>query len=268
MGKGGYIVSGFGYLTSTNEYKVVRICYPTEKLDYPQSSAAGWVEKLDYPQSSAAGWVQVYTLGNNNNSGWRVVGEITATLWLSGVQANGALHFMDDVNWKIVTLDLESEEIGVLPSPPCFQKFKDPSFQVQVLGGHLYVVHQQSGEYVDIWLFQHNENRDHYERREKDFESWSWSKKFSIEWKHMSIVDYYQPFAITEKNEFLFWIVSYVPVEDQEVVIEDQEVVIQDQEVVIEDQPPPVQVFEDTSAHCENNYEWKDPKDAKKWARE
>ncbi|XP_026459391.1 uncharacterized protein LOC113360055 [Papaver somniferum] len=49
--------------------------------------------------------------------------------------------------------------------------------------------------------------------------------------------------------------------------MEDQEVVIGEQEVVMEDQPPPVQVSEDTSAHYANNYEWKDKKDAKLWAR-
>ncbi|XP_026443342.1 uncharacterized protein LOC113343330 [Papaver somniferum] len=35
----------------------------------------------------------------------------------------------------------------------------------------------------------------------------------------------------------------------------------------MEDQPPLVQVSEDTSAHYANNYEWKDKKDAKLWAR-
>ncbi|XP_026378876.1 uncharacterized protein LOC113273340 [Papaver somniferum] len=35
----------------------------------------------------------------------------------------------------------------------------------------------------------------------------------------------------------------------------------------MEDQPPPVQVSEDTNAHYVNNYEWKDKKDAKLWAR-
>ncbi|XP_026378072.1 F-box protein At3g07870-like [Papaver somniferum] len=191
----GYIVGGFGYLSSTNEYKVVRICYPTEKRMYPNSSSAGWI--------------QVYTLGNNSNSGWRDVGEITNALWLPGVQANGALHFMDDMDRKIVTFDLESEEFWVLPPPPCFENSKNSSYQVRVLGGHLYVVHQHYGEHVDLWSFRHNENRHHYDRREKNYESWIWSKKFSVDWTSTecwSTYDFNQPFAITEKNEVLFWV--------------------------------------------------------------
>ncbi|XP_026382497.1 putative F-box protein At1g46840 [Papaver somniferum] len=49
--KRGLVISGFGYLRSSNEYKVVRIFYPDK-------------EKNSYSNNNAGvGWVQIYTLG-------------------------------------------------------------------------------------------------------------------------------------------------------------------------------------------------------------
>ncbi|OVA16830.1 F-box domain [Macleaya cordata] len=180
--KRGRTVNGFGYHPSTNEYKVVRIYY----------------NELYYAEPHTPGRVQVYTLGHG--SGWRVIGMITHKLHSSsGILANGALHWMDYTNLKIVAFDLADEKFRLLPSPPCFRLDKPASaFKLQVLGGYLSVVHQEPGDRVDIWSFKENSNS---EAKEQDqYQSWSWSSGFSIPWEGGLEEDSYKPFALAGRN--------------------------------------------------------------------
>ncbi|XP_026439281.1 F-box protein At3g07870-like [Papaver somniferum] len=99
------MVCGFGYHSSINRYKIV---------------------KIYYIQNQPLGRVQVYTLGCGN-SGWRDVGETAYSLQHSklcwkgdrcpfGVLANGALHWLD-MEQKIASFDLVEEKLYLLPSP-------------------------------------------------------------------------------------------------------------------------------------------------------
>ncbi|XP_026451880.1 putative F-box protein At1g53370 [Papaver somniferum] len=175
----GQIGSGFGYLPKTNEYKVVLIHYPGEFTD-------GSGKKI------ARGLVQVYTLGRGGD-GWRNIGETTDALCYPGVAGDGVIHFMDDLEWKLVTFDLAEEEFLVLPQlqPPCLGSADcDNSCQVKVLGGHLYVVHLKGGRSVDLWSFNKS--------------SASWSKELSIPWNGRNRAIQYHPFSLTSSNQVLF----------------------------------------------------------------
>ncbi|XP_026420580.1 putative F-box protein At1g53550 [Papaver somniferum] len=91
-------VGGFGYLSSTNEYKVVGIC----KLE------SGFVE------------VYIYTLGSGY--GWRNVGnfnfELSQRRMDHGIFLNGALYWMDSKLKTILTFDLAKEKFCENLSPP------------------------------------------------------------------------------------------------------------------------------------------------------
>ncbi|XP_026419967.1 F-box/kelch-repeat protein At3g23880-like [Papaver somniferum] len=69
------VYHGFGYLASTNEYKVVRINDPE-------------------PNSPNSLEIEVYSLGSGN--GWRNVGKLNSRISSAriGVLANGALHWI------------------------------------------------------------------------------------------------------------------------------------------------------------------------------
>lgn len=101
--RGDYVVSGFGYHPSTNQYKVVRIyCHAASK------------------KKPFVGLVQVYTLRSGN--GWRNLEDITYKLHPSvsnEILANGALHWLDE-DGKIVKFDLSDETFSVLPTPEDF----------------------------------------------------------------------------------------------------------------------------------------------------
>ncbi|XP_026433800.1 F-box protein At3g07870-like [Papaver somniferum] len=89
----GHLVSGFGYNTKTDEFKVVRIHYFVSRRS-----------------ELSKGQVQVYTLGSGKEicSPWR------------GILADGALHWLDE-EWNIVAFELAEEEFSLLPSPTCFR---------------------------------------------------------------------------------------------------------------------------------------------------
>ncbi|XP_026417930.1 F-box protein At3g07870-like [Papaver somniferum] len=104
-----FIMSGFGYHPSTNEYKIVRI---------------------HYTKFTHLGRVGVYTIGKGR--GWRETGTTTHSLRPSifqherympdyrspfGTLANGALHWLNKEG-KIVSFDLAKENAYLLQSPP------------------------------------------------------------------------------------------------------------------------------------------------------
>ncbi|OVA10982.1 F-box domain [Macleaya cordata] len=186
------IVCGFGYIPSTNEYKVVRIYYCRGKESY-------------------VGRVQVYTLGNG--TGWRDKGEITYSLIsyrpFPAILANGALHWLDDEG-KIVAFDLADEEFLLLPSPPCFllQKEDEYPFQLQVLGGWLCVVHCKNKVSVDVWLLKKKKkkketNGNYNIKGKKEYQFWSWIKEFDIDSDFKA--RYPMPLSLTKHGEVLFY---------------------------------------------------------------
>ncbi|XP_026451113.1 uncharacterized protein LOC113351319 [Papaver somniferum] len=189
------VVRGFGYARSTDEYKVVRIYYP---------------------QSRYEGIVEVYTIGSGY--GWRNKGETSYFLCDSpGVHVDGALHWMDYKQWKIVAFDPVTEEFRVLPSPPCFFwltlvtkvinlihapnpfRFVEDNFQLHLLGGFLCVIHNNNGERLDIWALKNDEKEHKVEL--------VWSKEFSMECLEKDHT--YEPFAITRNNKLLLWYDKY-----------------------------------------------------------
>ncbi|XP_026383666.1 F-box protein At3g07870-like [Papaver somniferum] len=156
-------ISGFGYLPSSNEYKIVRV----------------------YPE----GLIQVYTLGSG--SGWREKGEIKGD-WKrpyyisnAGMLANGALHWLDYATMKIMAFDLAEEKFEEVQSPPCFlppgYDGKKHHFQLRVLGRFLRVIHLELDKAVDIWsLRKINSNKIDNREEQGSNQCWTWSKEFSI----------------------------------------------------------------------------------------
>ncbi|XP_026411091.1 F-box protein At3g07870-like [Papaver somniferum] len=86
-----FLRCGFGYLVSTNEYKVVRV--------------------YELPGEPSSVQVEVYTLGSGN--GWRNVGKLNSEYGLLcdqvGVFLNGALHWAVSGKRIIVAFDLADE---------------------------------------------------------------------------------------------------------------------------------------------------------------
>ncbi|OVA06948.1 F-box domain [Macleaya cordata] len=176
----GRMVSGFGYHPSTNEYKIVRIVY---------------YDKINEP---IIGRVQVYTLGDGN--GWRNKGEIAYSLIprkgipavLRGILANGALHWLDYDDWKILSFDLEEEEFSLLPSPPFFRPGEYNHFQLRALGGCLCAVQRDTDSYksLNIWSFKKR--------------SCEWESMFRIPYDANRLpMDVSWPLALTMRGEVL-----------------------------------------------------------------
>ncbi|XP_026431292.1 F-box protein At3g07870-like [Papaver somniferum] len=107
---------GFGYVRSTNEYKIVRIHYP----------------------KNAEGDVEVYTLGSG--CGWRAIGRVP--YHLSTLRGGKGTYANDVIYWtsgnKVVAFDLADEEFRLLSVPPCMQNLKHgDKCGLAVLGRHL-----------------------------------------------------------------------------------------------------------------------------------
>ncbi|XP_026395373.1 F-box protein At3g07870-like [Papaver somniferum] len=83
----GRLACGFGYVRSTNEYKVVRIHYPNDYF--------------------ADGNVEVYTLGSGR--GWRATGRVFYGLEGKGTYANDAIYWIRQ-DKLVVAFDLANEE--------------------------------------------------------------------------------------------------------------------------------------------------------------
>ncbi|XP_026419941.1 F-box/kelch-repeat protein At3g06240-like [Papaver somniferum] len=152
---------GFGYLASTNEYKVVRI-------NDPESNSPDTLE------------MEVYTLGSGN--GWRNVGKLNCRTSSAriGVLANGALHWIArGKKRRIMSFDLVDEKIleNSLPTLPQHRN-RDVSLNlVGSLGDILMCVNymrEKSDRSLDIWLFKENGTYDM--NWEVDFKSISCSE--------------------------------------------------------------------------------------------
>ncbi|XP_026450945.1 F-box protein At3g07870-like [Papaver somniferum] len=198
-----FVVSGFGYNSITDEYKVVRII--GERYYAGQS----FCHLVDKPKKSQ---VQVYTLGSG--SGWRNIGEYPYSLQClfnisrlvpvccrpcggkseipipsRGILANGALHWLDS-DWNIVAFDLEYEQFSLLPSPPCYRPGDDRNLYIlQVLAGCLCVLKDQNGKSLDIWSFK-KETRE-------------WEELFCISCGSDNFFDAYWPISLTSSGKLI-----------------------------------------------------------------
>ncbi|XP_026420838.1 F-box protein At3g07870-like [Papaver somniferum] len=110
-----HMACGFGYVRSTNEYKVVRIHY------------------LDND-----GHVEVYTFGSG--CGWRAIGRVPYQL--SKFNGGKATNANDAMYWisynRVVAFDLDKEEFRLLSVPPCLQnRQNEDRCGLVALGRHL-----------------------------------------------------------------------------------------------------------------------------------
>ncbi|OVA13637.1 F-box domain [Macleaya cordata] len=187
----GCMVWGFGYLPSTNEYKVVRIHLYTNPYQ-----PSGWYKHDEID-------AQVYTLGSG--SGWRKIKyssplPICKLLAPWGVLANGALYWLGS-GGKSFTFDLADEELRYFLSPP--YEDEDNYSYFQMWGGRLSYVHKKVNEGIDIWSFKKNKKSGGVQKdmKEQEYQSWNWSKEFTIA-MNMEAGDY-EPFALTKSGEVL-----------------------------------------------------------------
>ncbi|XP_026411117.1 F-box protein CPR1-like [Papaver somniferum] len=157
--------SGFGYVSSSNEYKVVGM-YLNNWDQYAE--------------------IHVYTLGNGD--GWRNLGkldlelELNTCLWCHGVLASEALYWKDNFKEMIVTFDLAEEKFceNILPPPLTPDGDWETNF-IGVLNGILFIaafIIAEGIEFYDIWLLaKKNDNHDEGE----EHQSLGWSKEFRID---------------------------------------------------------------------------------------
>ncbi|OVA04268.1 F-box domain [Macleaya cordata] len=166
------VVSGFGYHPSTNKYKVVQIMY--HHCFFKKNKPSGQLVH-----------VFVYTLGDG--SGWRYKGEIPYGLHQvgPGIPINGALHWIADDDWKIVTFDLADEKFSSLPPPLCVRSHDSwDLYELQEMGRCLCFVRRNvQHESMDIWSLNKKKKNDSYGTKEQKDHSLSWTKEFSISWK-------------------------------------------------------------------------------------
>ncbi|XP_026420590.1 F-box protein At3g07870-like [Papaver somniferum] len=156
---------GFGYVSSTNHYKVVGICV----------SKTGFVE------------VYIYTLGSGN--GWRNLGKLNFEFNIlnqheAGIFANGALYWIDSKLKMIITFDLAKEQFCEHISPSPFPPDRDwCDARIWVLDGFLsfaiYIRVEGLGIH-ETWLLK-NKNRNHDLKEAGEHQSLVWIKEFRVD---------------------------------------------------------------------------------------
>ncbi|XP_026420691.1 F-box/kelch-repeat protein At3g06240-like [Papaver somniferum] len=114
-GRDFFTAIGFGYLPSTNEYKVVVV----DKVE----KEPNFVEVLEYTPGSHNGWRNIEKF--NQKIEYIVCG------WRQGIFSNAALHWMDTTR-KIIIFDLADEKFGEHLSPP---PLPSGHIKLGVLGG-------------------------------------------------------------------------------------------------------------------------------------
>ncbi|XP_026415613.1 F-box protein At3g07870-like [Papaver somniferum] len=151
------LLFGFGYNSSTNEYKVVRI--------------------YNSKREPNVGIIQVYTLGSGN--GWRNVGKMNMDIkhlgQCAGAFANEALHWVDQERNIILAFHLTDEKFSELPPPPpCLTRAGVPYLVLGlgVLGDFLSATFYFNAGDCNMWLLKKNKDTD---------TDLSWSKEFSFD---------------------------------------------------------------------------------------
>ncbi|XP_041003060.1 F-box protein At3g07870-like isoform X1 [Juglans microcarpa x Juglans regia] len=179
------VVFGFGFNSTTKEYKVLKIVY------YRKACAAFGFSAIRDSE------VQILTMGS---SAWRSLGKAGYHLyqWPSQVFVNGRLHW---VTWphrhhrgsKIILFDLEDERFREVPSTT----LKVYDYHLVVLGGCLSTAVYFNYCKLEIWVMT-----------EYDVEG-SWVKKFNIRayvpvgLEEEPADQFYKNSKIIEKGEFV-----------------------------------------------------------------
>ncbi|XP_026442044.1 F-box protein At3g07870-like [Papaver somniferum] len=149
---------GFGYLPSTNEYKVVAVhVFKTELIE-----------------------VHIYTLGN----GWRNLGKFNSEfcpMYNQGHEhgsfANGSIYWVNTNLHMILAFDLIEEKFCEHLEPPPFPLYTDlRNHTIGVLDGFLYISILDEGEDgFDIWLLK-KKNDNQVKKEGEQHPSLEWSK--------------------------------------------------------------------------------------------
>ncbi|XP_026398561.1 F-box protein At3g07870-like [Papaver somniferum] len=130
---------GFGYSTSTKEYKVVSVCKSGRDPNF--------------------GILYVYTLGSG--TGWRYVMKMDYDVLFHkqiGAFANGAVHWLGKEG-TIVAFDLDDEEFRKLPPPPCLPRDGTrPSFGTLLVIGDVLCTYYKFKRGIEIWFLKENIN--------------------------------------------------------------------------------------------------------------
>ncbi|MCL7040154.1 hypothetical protein MKW94_017021 [Papaver nudicaule] len=177
-----HLARGFGYVRSTNEYKVVRIFFD------------GFL---------VTGQVQVYTLGSG--CGWRNKKNIRFP-WggydMPGIFANEVIYWLEphsdiyafEPQSDIYAFDLVTEEFWIVPNPPRLTNAVSTDtinnhFGLVVLGGNLCFYYQNlMAPHMEIWSLKSDK---------------IWIKDFSIEYEMNNHITYW-PILLTENGEVIF----------------------------------------------------------------
>ncbi|XP_043693194.1 F-box protein CPR1-like [Telopea speciosissima] len=143
-----YIVYGFGYDSTSDDYKLVRV--------------VRFFGDHHYPGLTSHSEVKIYSLRTNS---WRRIGDLPIHLryiYNAGNFANSALHWVGINSKFIVSFDLKDEEFREVPLPDSAEN--EFPWDVEFLKGQLCLLHTFRFQRVEFWMM-------------KD----SWVKVFSIE---------------------------------------------------------------------------------------
>ncbi|XP_026419885.1 F-box protein At3g07870-like [Papaver somniferum] len=164
--------------------------------------------RSSYPSSERSLKVQVYTLGSG--IGWRDKGraEFFISIKDASVCGNGAIHWMEISERKIVAFDLADEKfIMILLPSSVYRDFSEVT--LKLLRGYLSVFDVEEGSCVNIWPLKKKKQCNAYCMGEDEFDNyWSWNKEFSIPWdgsKAKYYMSSYHPFAVTKSSQVLLW---------------------------------------------------------------
>ncbi|XP_026419059.1 uncharacterized protein LOC113314954 [Papaver somniferum] len=169
------VMCGFGYIPSTNVYKVVRM----------------------YELSDKHVQVEVYTLGSGQ--GWRDIGQLEHAVrcyLLPGVFANGAVHWLN-TEQTIFSFDLADEKFSQFPSPT-FLPRPGNRLSLGLLGDNLCATYGNSDRFSSYNPFHRNHDRSFdiwLLKKNKDDHGMSWIKQFNLVG--------YEPFAFTKSGGLL-----------------------------------------------------------------
>ncbi|XP_026389189.1 putative F-box protein At1g53550 [Papaver somniferum] len=184
-------ISGYGYVSSTNEYKVVRIMYEN---------------KTEVKE------VYVYTLGSGN--GWRNIGKLnfeSIALWEEGVFVKGVLYWLDCEFRMIVPFNLAEEKFCKnlsLPFPPDYNSAD--WYKLGVLDGCLsFAINKNvnGGECWDVCLLKKKDDNLGMIEQE-GHQSLGWNKEFGVYDKAI--------FAVTKRYGVLTFNGNHINIHDLE----------------------------------------------------
>uniref|UniRef100_A0A5B7BIV1 Putative F-box associated interaction domain-containing protein n=1 Tax=Davidia involucrata TaxID=16924 RepID=A0A5B7BIV1_DAVIN len=175
MRYGCFMIYGFGYDDSTDDYKVLGIFCVVGNVGSYETE------------------VKIYTLRTDS---WRRIQDFPCGIPLddSGKYANGALHWAascemgSNYSWVIVSFDLAKETYGEVAQPNYGGSVSD--FTLGILGGCLCVVCTYIGTHADVWVMKEYTVKD------------SWTKLVTIPYL-TGLPQYPMPLCISKNDEIL-----------------------------------------------------------------